>query len=121
MISLGCWIDGWIMALKTIQSRVAMIGGRSLQQVSSVSWRAGKTTAERGYGGKWQRERASFLRENPLCVDCLEAGVVAAATVVDHKVPHRGDQKLFWDRDNWQPLCDSHHSSDAQRRDNKIG
>ena len=23
---------------------------------------------------------------------------------MDHIVPHRGDQKLFWNRGNWQPL-----------------
>jgi 5-methylcytosine-specific restriction protein A len=31
------------------------------------------------------------------------------ATVVDHIVPHRGNQKLFWDRKNWQSLCKTHH------------
>ena len=30
-------------------------------------------------------------------------------TVVDHIVPHRGDARLFWDEDNWQPLCKSCH------------
>ena len=30
-------------------------------------------------------------------------------TLVDHIVPHRGDQALFWDEQNWQPLCKSCH------------
>jgi 5-methylcytosine-specific restriction protein A len=33
------------------------------------------------------------------------------ATVVDHVVPHRGSQRLFWDPRNWQPSCDWHHNS----------
>jgi 5-methylcytosine-specific restriction protein A len=24
--------------------------------------------------------------------------------MVDHKVAHKGDMKLFWDRTNWQPM-----------------
>lgn len=31
------------------------------------------------------------------------------ATVVDHKRPHRGDLQLFWDRNNWQGLCEDCH------------
>lgn len=41
--------------------------------------------------------------------------MVTAAQVVDHVVPHRGNQALFWDRANWQPLCSSHHNRDKQR------
>jgi 5-methylcytosine-specific restriction protein A len=37
------------------------------------------------------------------------------ASVVDHIKPHRGDRKLFWERSNWQPLCQHHHSSTKQR------
>ena len=83
------------------------------------SWRAGKTTAERGYGGKWQRARATFLSrpENVCCAMCKAEGVVTLATVVDHKVPHRGDQTLFWDSSNWQALCKAHHDGAKQRED----
>jgi 5-methylcytosine-specific restriction protein A len=31
------------------------------------------------------------------------------ATAVDHIQPHRGDYELFWDSDNWQPLCATCH------------
>ena len=79
--------------------------------VSSGTWRAGKTTAERGYGAKWQRARARFLRmpENVLCRQCKREGLTVAATIVDHITPHRGDKRLFWDEANWQPLCKHHH------------
>ncbi|MGI6721758.1 MAG: HNH endonuclease [Anaerovoracaceae bacterium] len=32
-------------------------------------------------------------------------------------VPHRGDQKLFWDRSNWQSLCKSCHDSKTMTED----
>lgn len=83
--------------------------------VPSGSWRDGKTTAERGYGWRWQQARRAFLSEHPLCRLCEEEGRVTAATVVDHITPHKGDEALFWDRANWQSLCASHHSSDKQR------
>lgn len=51
------------------------------------SWRTDKRkTAERGYGGRWQRERKAFLSqpENVLRVMCKAEGRVTAAAVVDH-------------------------------------
>lgn len=41
-------------------------------------------------------------------------------TVVDHIVPHRGDQKLFWDRGNWQPLCEHHHNVKTMTEDRYV-
>lgn len=66
-------------------------------------------SAKRGYGGKWQTHRLSFLKSNPLCVKCKKAGRTTAATVVDHIKPHRGDYKLFWQVKNWQALCKPCH------------
>ena len=83
-----------------------------------ASWRDSRTTAERGYGARWQKARATFLSKNPLCVMCLETGQATPATVVDHKVAHKGDQKLFWDKNNWQPLCKLHHDSAKKRYEN---
>lgn len=87
------------------------------------SWRDGKTTAQRGYGGRWQKARATFLSrpENVLCRMCEKEGRLTPATVVDHITPHQGDQALFWDTSNWQPLCKAHHDSDKQRADRAGG
>jgi len=70
-----------------------------------------ETSTERGYDARWRAERKRFLQHNPLCVKCMENGILRAATVVDHIKPHRGDTELFWDRDNWQPLCETCHNS----------
>ena len=82
--------------------------------------RRGKT-AERGYGGRWRKARESFLRSHPLCVECERSGLVAAATVVDHIIPHKNDKALFWDHSNWQPLCKPCHDSKTAREDGRWG
>ena len=73
------------------------------------------SAARRGYGARWRRARAAYLARNPLCVPCQAAGRLAPATVVDHRVPHRGDQKLFWNEGNWQGLCKPCHDAKTAR------
>ena len=89
---------------------------RSVKQVSD-SWRDSKSSTQRGYGYKWQRARERFLSLNPLCVYCERNNRVTVATVVDHIIPHKGDQALFWDESQWQSLCASCHSSVKQREE----
>ena len=76
-------------------------------QFSSDRMRGGAEA--RGYDSRWRKARAAFLQRNPLCNECMKHGMLTPATVVDHVIPHRGDQKLFWDEDNWQALCKSCH------------
>ena len=64
----------------------------------------------RGYNAEWRRARKAYLQLHPLCAECLKEGILTPATVVDHIMPHRGDQRLFWDEQNWQPLCQAHHN-----------
>ncbi len=73
------------------------------------------TSAQRGYGHAWQKARLGYLRSHPLCVECAKDGRVTAASVVDHIVPHRGNQTLFWDSENWQALCAEHHNAKTGR------
>lgn len=72
------------------------------------------TSAQRGYGYRWQKVSKLFLSRNPLCIYCQRGGHVVASTVVDHIIPHRGDQTLFWDESNWQALCITCHNSRKQ-------
>jgi len=76
-----------------------------------------RSAAARGYGRKWQKESKRFLQAHPLCVQCASEGKYVKATVVDHIKPHRGDQKLFWDESNWQPLCKQCHDLKTFRED----
>lgn len=65
---------------------------------------------ERGYTSEWQKARAAFLAAHPDCAMCT-----APATTVDHIIAHKGDDRLFWDRSNWQSLCTRCHSRRKQR------
>lgn len=69
------------------------------------------TSAQRGYGYKWQQARSGFLRSHPLCAMCERKGKLTDASVVDHIMPHHGDMVLFWDKTNWQALCTHCHDS----------
>ena len=74
-----------------------------------------ESSAKRGYGSRWQKARAAYLKKHPLCVDHEKLGQVVQAEIVDHIIPHRGDMVLFWDSDNWQSLCKHCHDSHKQR------
>lgn len=71
----------------------------------------------RGYGHKWRVARAEYLTDNPLCVTCHSLGRVQPATVVDHIIAHKGDDKLFWRRSNWQALCVTCHNRKTATHD----
>ena len=49
---------------------------------------------------RWKLMRKEQLSADPTCRQCG-----APATVADHVVPHRGDETLFWAKDNLQSLC----------------
>lgn len=68
------------------------------------------SAAKRGYNHNWRKARLSYLKRHPLCVHCLKEGRTTEANEVDHIVPHRGDNQLFHDVNNWQALCSHHHS-----------
>lgn len=76
------------------------------------------SASKRGYNSRWQKARVRYLHSHPLCVECKKQGRITQATVVDHIVPHRGDQKLFWDESNWQPLCKPCHDKKTWNEDN---
>lgn len=64
------------------------------------------SASARGYGHKWRKTRALFLKDNPHCALCGEL-----ATDVHHldgKGPHG---ELGHEPANLQALCHSHHSS----------
>ena len=82
------------------------------------------TAHERGYTSAWTKARDAWLRSHPLCQcpDCDEGRVrLTAATVVDHKIPHRGDKGLFWDSANWQSMSKSCHDRKTAREDGGFG
>ncbi|NDU96867.1 HNH endonuclease [Spirosoma terrae] len=60
-----------------------------------------------------QKERAAYLKDNPLCAECQKTGKVTPATVFDHITPiNQGGDK--WDLSNKQGLCSSCHARKRQ-------
>jgi 5-methylcytosine-specific restriction protein A len=90
-------------------------GAKSVAAVKRELDRERPSASRRGYGPRWRRARAAFLSRNPLCAACEAQGRVVPATVVDHVVPHRGDQKLFWDETNWAATCKPCHDGKTAR------
>jgi len=62
---------------------------------------------------QWRELRKQVLLDQITCEICGNE-----ASEVDHIQPHRGDQALFWDRNNLQCLCKSCHSSKTMREIN---
>lgn len=52
---------------------------------------------------RWMR--AAYLRKYPMCSRCR----TEPATILDHRIPHRGVALLFWSQHNWQGLCTHCH------------
>jgi 5-methylcytosine-specific restriction enzyme A len=119
---------------------------QKLTCVQAGSWRGDKTSSQRGYGYRWQKARQTYLDKHPWCVMCLrdlglphtltgtqadteivckrttECGaLLPTASRVDHKVPHQGDQRLFWDSMNWQSLCATHHDGEKAEQERAAG
>ena len=92
-----------ILAVPTSATAASTARGIAKNGVTTLS------AAARGYDARWQRARKIFLSRYPLCAECQKNGILTPATVVDHIIPHRGDRNLFWDENNWQPLCKSCH------------
>lgn len=63
---------------------------------------------------RWQKLRKEHLAKEPYCVCPQHKGKMVEGNTVDHIVPHRGDPRLFWDKNNLQTLTASCHSSGKQ-------
>lgn len=79
------------------------------------------SAAKRGYDRRWREESKAYLARHPWCEECMRQGRRTPATEVDHRIPHKGDRGLFWDRDNWQGLCHSCHSIKTAKEDGGFG
>lgn len=67
----------------------------------------------------WKQIRANQLNAKPLCEWCDRQGHVVRATIVDHVIPHRGDQALFFGTDNLASLCKPHHDGAKQQEEKR--
>lgn len=71
---------------------------------------------------KWAETRMRVLVRDKFT--CQQTGVLlvgkhpaANSPVVDHIIPHRGDERLFWDEDNLQSVSKAYHDSTKQAQE----
>ncbi len=78
--------------------------------------------AARGYGYRWQKASRAWLKKegNRICLRCYAAHRLTPAKVVDHILPHRGDMVIFWNPNNWQPMCKPCHDWKTAVLDKRI-
>ncbi len=85
---------------------------RSQCRDRTQAWRAWYKTS------KWQKLRWSVLtRDLFTCQMCGKMEANTSQLVSDHIKPHRGNEALFWDRDNLQCLCTNCHNSAKQKEE----
>jgi len=78
-------------------------------------------TVRRWYKSKrWQDLRQLVLERD--LYTCQHTGILLVgkapapdSPVVHHKVPHRGQEHLFWDINNLESVSKAYHDSEAQR------
>ena len=68
---------------------------------------------------RWVKGRLIHLSIYPLCAYCLQLGKTTRATIVDHIIPHKGDEKLFFNADNRQSLCKPCHDGPKQLEESR--
>ncbi|MNV39890.1 hypothetical protein D3C71_1314830 [compost metagenome] len=69
---------------------------------------------------RWQKLRMEVLKRDQFTCQMVGCGRIDANTsrlVADHKTPHRGDERLFWDEQNLQCLCKPCHDKLKQKEE----
>lgn len=74
------------------------------------------TAAERGYDDRWRKVKTAWLMDHQACERCG-----AQATVVHHRIPHKGDRQLFWNQSLWEALCKRCHDTHTATHDGAFG
>ena len=74
------------------------------------------TTTELGYDGAWRKLRDWYIRQHPLCEDCLEEDIVNCLHLdVDHIIPIRVRPDLRLAATNLRTRCRMHHRRKTER------
>lgn len=108
--------------LGRLQSRLTPLASGRLQ-VASTSQERDRVRDQRPYRkwyhtARWRALRwAVLVRDAFICGKCGDLVADTSKLVADHKQPHRGNARLFWDMTNLWTLCASCHSGAKQREE----
>lgn len=67
---------------------------------------------------EWFKLRSAQLKRKPYCERSIHNDRVKATTV-NHRKPHRGDRKLFFDPANLESVCKPCHDGPIQREERR--
>jgi Restriction endonuclease len=108
--------------LSTLPPRLGRVAGdeqaRHRERDANLEYRKWYKTA------RWQKLRMKVLIRDRFTCQMVGCGRVDGNTsrlVADHKKPHRGDERLFWDEQNLQCLCKPCHDRLKQREERRQG
>ena len=113
-----------ITTLKPLVTKLAPpIGYARDDEAARHRYRDSTQTYRRWYKtARWQKLRWAVLVRDLFKCQRPQCGRVEANTsqlVADHKVPHRADERLFWDESNLQCICKQCHDRDKQREERR--
>ncbi|WP_193336178.1 HNH endonuclease [Devosia beringensis] len=108
--------------LKVLKPRLSKLAPRLSTARAIRDTRYSPDATVRGWyhSARWQKLRLQVLERD--LYTCRHTGQILAgkapalnSAVVHHKVPHKGDERLFWDINNLEAVSKEWHDSEAQR------
>ncbi|WP_156461285.1 HNH endonuclease [Devosia sp. Root436] len=112
--------------VKTLGNRIGTAKPRlsTPRQVRDTRYSPDATVRGWYKSARWQALRQEVLARD--LYTCQHTGVLLTgkapapdSPVVHHKVPHKGDERLFWDMSNLEAVSKEWHDSEAQREERK--
>lgn len=112
--------------LTTLKPRLSKMPPRlsTARQVRDTKYSPDATVRSWYKSARWQALRLVVLERD--LYTCQHTGVILVggkdkpnSAVVHHKVPHKGDELLFWDINNLEAVSKEWHDADAQRAEKR--
>ena len=113
--------------LKVLKPRLSKMAPRlsSARMVRDTRYSPDATVRGWYKSARWQALRQEVLARD--LYTCRQTGVLLIGAhpapnspVVDHVVPHRGDERLFWDVGNLQAVSKAYHDSDKRKMEMQL-
>jgi len=104
--------------LSSLPSQLSTFQPGDKGRQDAAPWRKWYNTTE------WRRLRMETLKRDRFTCQWPGCGLMTGDTsqlVADHREPHRGDERLFWDPANLQTLCKPCHDGPKAKLEARYG